>query len=203
MGQAGAGILPAPPPVDLTKYQGTWYEQGSVKQFFSFGLVNTKAVYTPQPDGSIKVQNSGNYFGPNGPQSNITGAALVVNPDFNTRLNVGFFFGQPNNTNEPGNYWILDYGPVVDGQYHWAIVQRLQRLQRLHPHPRPDHSRGRVQRAGGPGQATGRQGPDHADGAVPDHPAGGGAAGACRRARKRRGLTQAPDFIHTKHPRNP
>ena len=122
MGQAGAGILPSPPPVDLNKYKGTWYEQGSVKQFFSFGLVNTKAVYTPQPDGSIKVQNSGNYFGPNGPQSNITGAALVVNPDFNTRLNVGFFFGQPNNTNEPGNYWILDYGPVVDGQYQWAIV---------------------------------------------------------------------------------
>ncbi len=124
MGKAGASTLPSPPPVDLPKYLGTWYEQGSVKQFFSLGLVNTKAVYTLNPDGSIKVQNSGNYFGPNGPQSNITGAALVVNPDFNTRLNVGFFFGQPNNTNEPGNYWILDYGPGrhVDGQYEWAIV---------------------------------------------------------------------------------
>ena len=32
-----------------TKYAGTWYEQGSVKQFFSFGLVNTTATYTPQP----------------------------------------------------------------------------------------------------------------------------------------------------------
>ena len=28
----------------------------------------------------------------------------------------------PNNTKEPGNYWILDYGPVVNGQYDWAIV---------------------------------------------------------------------------------
>ena len=122
MGEAGARTLPAPPPVDLNEYLGTWYEQGSVKQFFSFGLVNTKAVYSLNPDGSIKVQNSGNYFGPNGPQSNITGAALVVNPGTNTRLNVGFFFGQPNNTKEPGNYWILDYGPVVNGQYQWAIV---------------------------------------------------------------------------------
>jgi len=123
MGEASAGTLPSPPPVDLTKYDGTWYEQGSVRQFFSIGLVNTKAVYAPNPDGSIKVQNSGNYFGPNGPASNITGAALVVNPDFNTRLNVGFFFGQPNNTDEPGNYWILDYGPVNDdGEYSWAIV---------------------------------------------------------------------------------
>ena len=58
MGQAGAGILPAPPPVDVPKYLGTWYEQGSVKQFFSFGLVNTKAQYSLNPDGSIKVQNS-------------------------------------------------------------------------------------------------------------------------------------------------
>ncbi|MGI9125370.1 MAG: hypothetical protein ACR2JM_11560, partial [Mycobacterium sp.] len=41
MGQAGATTLPAPPPVDVAQYAGTWYEQGSVKQFFSIGLVNT------------------------------------------------------------------------------------------------------------------------------------------------------------------
>jgi len=117
MGQAGATTLPAPPPVDLNQYAGTWYEQGSVKQFFSFGLVNTKAVYTPQPDGSIKVENSGNYFGPNGPESSITGAAVPVNGPTNTRLNVGFGFGQPNDR-EPGNYWILDYAP----DYSWVIV---------------------------------------------------------------------------------
>ncbi len=117
MGEAGATTLPAPPPVDINKYAGTWYEQGSVKQFFSFGLVNTKAVYTPQPDGSIKVENSGNYFGPNGPESTITGAAVPVNSPTNTRLNVGFGFGQPNDR-EPGNYWILDYSP----DYSWVIV---------------------------------------------------------------------------------
>ena len=67
MGPAGATVLPAPPPVDIVKYSGTWYEQGSVKQFFAIGLVNTTATYTPQTDGSIKVENAGNYFGPNGP----------------------------------------------------------------------------------------------------------------------------------------
>jgi lipocalin len=103
--------------VDIQQYAGTWYEQGSVKQFFSFGLVNTKAVYTPQPDGSIKVENSGNYFGPNGPESTITGAAVPVNSPTNTRLNVGFGFGQPNDR-EPGNYWIVDYAP----DYSWVIV---------------------------------------------------------------------------------
>lgn len=117
MGQAGATTLPAPPPVDIAQYAGTWYEQGSVKQFFSIGLVNTRAVYTPQPDGSIKVENSGNYFGPNGPESTITGSAVAVNSPTNTRLNVGFFFIEPS-SEEPGNYWILDYAP----DYSWAIV---------------------------------------------------------------------------------
>ncbi len=36
-----------PPPVDIDQYSGTWYEQGSVPQFFSIGLVNTTAIYTP------------------------------------------------------------------------------------------------------------------------------------------------------------
>ena len=119
MGDALASTLPAPPPVDINQYAGKWYEQGSVRQFFSIGLVNTTATYTPQPDGSVKVENSGQYFGPNGPGVNIVGSAVPVNA-FNTRLNVGFggiFGGQPTAT-EPGNYWILDYAP----DYSWAIV---------------------------------------------------------------------------------
>jgi lipocalin len=120
MGQAGATTLPSPPPVDVAQYLGTWYEQGSVRQFFSLGLVNTTATYSLNPDGSIKVENSGNYFVNNGPQSSITGSAVPVNA-YNTRLQVGFFFAQPNPDEpaaEPGNYWILDYAP----DYSWAIV---------------------------------------------------------------------------------
>jgi len=134
MGQAGATTMPAPPAVVVDpnlpptqNYLGTWYEQGSVRQFFSIGLVNTKAVYSLNPDGSIKVQNSGNYFGPNGPASNITGSAVPVTNSNNTRLNVGFFGSQPNADN-PGNYWIIDRGTfdgnaIVGGNgYDWAIV---------------------------------------------------------------------------------
>ena len=86
------------------------------EQFFSVGLVNTKAQYSLNPDGAIRVENSGNYFGPGGPAVNIVGSAVPVNAS-NTRLNVGFFFGTPNSA-EPGNYWILDYAP----DYDWAIV---------------------------------------------------------------------------------
>jgi len=120
MGEAGSTTLPAPPPVDLNEYAGKWYEQGSVRMFFSIGLVNTTATYTPLPDGNVKVENFGQYFGPNGPAVTIEGAAAPVNA-FNTRLNVGFggLFGPAEpNTDEPGNYWILDYAP----DYTWAIV---------------------------------------------------------------------------------
>ena len=123
MGEATAATLPSPPPVavdpDLPpneNYLGTWYEQGSVPQFFSIGLVNTKAQYRLNPDGSIRVENSGYYLSPDGLKSTIVGSAVPVNAS-NTRLNVGFFFGQPNAA-EPGNYWILDYAP----DYSWAIV---------------------------------------------------------------------------------
>ena len=115
MGEAWVTVLPAPPPVDINQYAGTWYEQGSVKQFLSTGLVNTMAVYTPQLDGTITVENSGNSSGPNGPAWKTTGTAVAVNAA-NTRLAVSFS-GEPTR-DEPGNYWILDYAP----DYSWAIV---------------------------------------------------------------------------------
>ncbi|WP_328351487.1 lipocalin family protein [Mycobacterium sp. NBC_00419] len=125
LGEAGATTLPAPPPVDVTEYANgqPWYEQGSVKLPFAWGLVNTTAVYTLNPDGTVKVQNSGNYFGPNGPKTDITGTAVSVNPAFNTRLDVGFFGSTPSSA-EPGNYWIMDYDP----DYKWVIVSDPSRF---------------------------------------------------------------------------
>jgi len=114
MGATQVRVLPAPPPVDINQYVGSWYEQGSVKQGASVGLVNVKAVYTPQPDGTMMVENSGND-GPGGPAWNITGSAVPVNA-FNTRFSVDYS-GAPAG-DEPGNYWILDYAP----DYSWAIV---------------------------------------------------------------------------------
>ncbi|MGB8852126.1 MAG: lipocalin family protein [Pirellulales bacterium] len=113
MGGAGANVLPAPPPVDINQYAGRWYEQGSVKQGPSSTLVNVTQVFTPQPD-FIGVEYSGNE-GQGGPVSSLTGSAVPVNAA-NTRLSMNFF-GTPT-TDEPGNYWILDYAP----DYSWAII---------------------------------------------------------------------------------
>jgi len=115
LGDASAVVLAPPPVVDVPSYLGTWYEVGSVKQFFSIGLVNTTAEYGLNTDGSITVRNSGNYFADNGPRSTIEGVALPVDPDDN-KLNVTFF-GKPR-ADPPGNYWIVD----LDPNYQWAIV---------------------------------------------------------------------------------
>ncbi len=103
------------PSVDVERYLGTWYEVGSVKQFFSIGLVNTRAEYSLLPGGSIRVENSGNYIGPNGPRSRIVGTAVPVDTT-NARLNVSFT--GVNSSSPPGNYWIVD----LDPDYQWAIV---------------------------------------------------------------------------------
>ena len=109
-------VVPSSVPIDPAKYAGTYYEQGSVKQFFSFGLVNTKAVYTLKSDGTLGVRNSGNYFFKWGPRSSISGSAVPVNP-INTALNVGFGGSTPS-AKPPGNYLILDRAP----DYNWVIV---------------------------------------------------------------------------------
>lgn len=108
--------VPSSDPVDPAQFAGTYYEQGSVKQFFSIGLVNTQATYSLNPDGTIKVQNSGNYFFNRGPRSSIVGSAVPVN-ETNTALNVGFFGSSPS-ANPPGNYTILAKAP----DYSWVIV---------------------------------------------------------------------------------
>lgn len=115
IGGKGVTVLPAPPTVDINQYAGTWYEQGSVKQEPLSGLFNIVAVFTPQSDSTITVENSGTY-GLGGSPWTVTGSAVPVN-DAKTRLKVSFSAAPPT-ADEPGNYWILDYAP----DYSWAIV---------------------------------------------------------------------------------
>ena len=114
---ATAAVVPSPDPVDPAKFVGTYYEQGSVKQFFSIGLVNTKAVYSLNPDGTIRVQNSGNYFFNTGLKSSIVGSAVPVNAT-NTELSVSFLPFRLGKPKAPGNYTILAHAD----DYSWVIV---------------------------------------------------------------------------------
>ena len=101
--------------VDPERYLGTWYEVGSIKQFFSTGLVNVTANYQLNDDGTVRVENRGEYFVDGGPESRIIGSAAAVDDTF-TKLNVSFT-GRAQPT-PPGNYWIV----ALDEDYQWAVV---------------------------------------------------------------------------------
>jgi len=102
--------------VDLTRYAGTWFELGSVKQFFSVGLANTTANYALAPDGaSVVVVNRGIYPGLGRLESSVVGSAIPVDAS-NARLNVSFTGS--NSASPPGNYWVV----ALDADYQWAVV---------------------------------------------------------------------------------
>ena len=81
--------------------------------------MNTQATYSLNPDGTIRVQNSGNYFFDHGPMSMIIGSAVPVNA-INTALDVSFLpFKLPFSLGMPtGNYIIVARAP----DYSWVLV---------------------------------------------------------------------------------
>ena len=114
MGQAGATTLPAPPPVDSTllppknNYLGNWYEQGSVQQFFSLGLVNTKAVYTLNADGTSRCRTPATTSAPTARSQHRRHRRRRSTTS--TPGSTSASSSASRTTPTPGNYWILDYG---------------------------------------------------------------------------------------------
>ena len=115
---ASAGLLTAwtslPPPqtapsVDLARYAGPWYEIESFPNWFQGGCAETKAEYTPRPDGRIHVVNTCQR---GGRPVRIEGTARVVPGSNNSKLKVRFFWPFE------GDYWVLDLDPA----YRWAAV---------------------------------------------------------------------------------
>jgi apolipoprotein D and lipocalin family protein len=104
--------LPPPatvPSVDLARYAGEWHEIESFPAWFQSGCSGTKAVYTPQADGTIEVVNTCLR---RGRPATATGTARVVPGSNNSKLKVRFFGPFE------GDYWILDLDPA----YRWAAV---------------------------------------------------------------------------------
>ena len=109
-----ASCASLPPPttvasVDLSRYAGDWYEIESFPNWFQRGCSGTKANYTPQPDGKIRVINTCERANK---QETIEGTARVVPGSNNSKLKVSFFWPFE------GDYWILD----LDPDYRWAAV---------------------------------------------------------------------------------
>ena len=93
-----AGCAVSPPggkfvpirPFDAQRYMGTWYEMARIDHGFQKGLVNARADYTLQSDGTVKVVNQG-YHPEKQEQKRIEGVAKFVGEPTVAALKVSFF----------------------------------------------------------------------------------------------------------------
>ena len=100
--------------VDLEKYAGEWYEQASIPAFEK-GCSKVKAIYTLNPDESIKVNNT---CIKNGARHDTIGKATKDPADLaqtNAKLIVRF----PIALYIPGTYWIVRLDEV---NYTYSVV---------------------------------------------------------------------------------
>jgi apolipoprotein D and lipocalin family protein len=104
--------------VDLARYAGTWYEIARLPMWFQRHCVDSKAIYTPRPDGAIGVHNE--CVTDSGGLAQANAVATVVDATTNARLTVVFdnWFARLFGSSPEGNYWILD----LDPEYRTTLV---------------------------------------------------------------------------------
>jgi len=104
--------------VDLVRYAGTWYEIARLPMWFQRHCIDSKAIYTVRPDGTIGVHNE--CVTRSGELDQVDGIATVVDTKTNARLAVTFdnFFARLVGPSREGNYWIID----LDPDYQTALV---------------------------------------------------------------------------------
>lgn len=100
------------PKVDLKKYLGEWYEIARLPYKYERGCYNTKAVYSSNEDGSIRILNYCNKNSIDGTLEIAEGKAFVSDEETNAKLKVQFAWPFK------GDYWILDIGK----EYEYALV---------------------------------------------------------------------------------
>ncbi len=96
--------------VDISKYQGKWYEIARFEHFFEKGCKNVTAFYEIKENGDLKVTNSCTKIDTN-ETSQANGVAYAVD-ETNSKLKVSFF--------RPfyGDYYIID----LASDYSYALV---------------------------------------------------------------------------------
>ena len=121
----GASGVPAVKNFDVKSYMGEWYEIARLPNSFQKGMTRVKASYTLNPDGTVKVVNSGMK---EGEKRSITGKAWLAGAKDEGELRVRFFFP----FSSP--YRIIrlkdDYSVAVvegcDRYYLWILARKPQ-----------------------------------------------------------------------------
>ena len=112
--------------VDLNRYMGDWYEIVSLPQTFTEGCFCTRAQYSLNDNGTVKVLNTCHKGSIDGKLTKAKGRAKVVNAPANSKLKVSFFWPFY------GDYWIVglkeDYTVAVisnhDGSSFWVLSRK-------------------------------------------------------------------------------
>lgn len=97
--------------VDLSRFQGKWYEIARLPRTTQTDCHGTTAFYTQGPSGTLSLVNQCNVGGPTGPLNTVSMTATVTNSAEPAKLalSVGGF---------SGDYWILEVG----SSYEYAVV---------------------------------------------------------------------------------
>lgn len=123
LAQDGAPGLATIASLDVPRYMGTWYEIAKYPNWFQKKCIgNTRADYSLQPDGAVRVVNR--CLTQDGEISEAIGAARQVGPATSPKLEVRF---------APlwlsflpvvwGDYWVID----LDDDYQLAAVSEPDR----------------------------------------------------------------------------
>lgn len=80
------------------------------------------ATYGLTENGDLFVRNADRPEGVDGPLRTIEGVASFSDEPGQLSLRFG-----PQD-DEPGSYWIAEVGPVINGQYEWAVVSDSEQL---------------------------------------------------------------------------
>jgi apolipoprotein D and lipocalin family protein len=98
--------------VDISKYQGLWYEIAKYPNTFQKNCLSSTATYSIHEKGYLIVENRCKKRSPEGENGYIKGKAFPVKNSNNSKLKVQFFWPFR------ANYWIIDLEP----NYQWAVI---------------------------------------------------------------------------------
>jgi len=113
-------VVPTVTALDVGAYMGLWYttyiDAWVASTTFHNAFCST-AKYTAQPDGTFTVHNAATKDSPSGEIQSIDGYAFIPDAAEPGKLTL-HLDGVPHD----GTYWVAATGPIVNGQYAYAIV---------------------------------------------------------------------------------
>jgi apolipoprotein D and lipocalin family protein len=97
--------------VDLSRFQGQWYEIAKLPRLTQADCAGTTAFYTLRDDGGVDVVNQCHTGSLEGPAKTARARGVVPDPSVPAKLSVDF-------GGVYGDYWILEIGE----RYDYAVI---------------------------------------------------------------------------------